>query len=97
VFFRVIVPQALPSIFSGLRTGLGVAWMVVITAEIVGAQSGLGYMIQISRAQLQTEQVLAGMVLIGVIGFGLNRAMSGLAKLVMPWRGRGRELTVPDQ
>lgn len=93
---KVILPQALPSIFTGLRTGLGVAWMVVITAELVGAQSGLGYLIQVSRAQLQAEQVVAGMVLIGLIGYGLNQIMNGFGRLLMPWRWRGREL-VPGE
>lgn len=92
LFLRVVLPQALPSIFAGLQTGLGVSWMVVITAELVGAQSGLGYMIQVSRAQLQAEQVVAGMVVIAVIGYALNRMMAGIAKLAMPWRQRGREL-----
>ncbi|MGH9969617.1 MAG: ABC transporter permease [Pyrinomonadaceae bacterium] len=96
LFREVILPQALPLIFVGLRTGLGVAWMVVITAELVGAQSGLGYMIQISRAQLQAEQVVAGMVVIGLIGFGLNRIMIMLARWFMPWRERGKSLLAEE-
>lgn len=96
LFRKVMLPQALPSIFTGLRTGLGVAWMVVITAELVGAQSGLGYMIQISRAQLQAEQVVAGMVMIGMIGYFLNQIMNVLGRLVMPWRWRGKELVTGE-
>jgi len=86
LFLKVILPQALPSIFTGLQTGLGVAWMVVITAELIGAQSGLGYMIQISRAQLQAEQVVAGMVMIGLIGYILSTIMEACGRLLMPWR-----------
>ena len=92
LFREVILPQALPLIFAGLHTGLGVAWMVVITAELVGAQSGLGYMIQVSRAQLQAEQVVAGMVVIGVTGYGLNWIVIILARWAMPWRERGTSL-----
>jgi ABC-type nitrate/sulfonate/bicarbonate transport system permease component len=92
LFWKIILPQALPSIFTGLRTGLGVAWMVVITAELVGAQSGLGYLIQVSRAQLQAEQVVAGMGMIGLIGYFLDVFVSTVAKMVMPWRRRGEEL-----
>jgi len=93
IFWKVMFPQALPLVFSGLRTGLGVAWMVVITAELVGTQSGLGYMIQLSRAQLQSEYVVAGMVVIGIIGLALDRLAALFAKLLMPWRSRGTELS----
>jgi ABC-type nitrate/sulfonate/bicarbonate transport system permease component len=95
MLFRVVIlPQAMPTLFSGLRTGLGVAWMVVITAELVGAQSGLGYMIQVSRAQLQAERVVAGMAVIGVIGFALSKAMDLVERWCMPWKGHGRELAI---
>ncbi|MBK8483879.1 MAG: ABC transporter permease [Saprospiraceae bacterium] len=90
LFKKIILPQTLPSIFTGLRTGLGVAWMVVITAELVGAQSGLGYLIQISRAQLQGERVIAGMVLIGVIGFTLDYLMKMISERIMPWKKYGK-------
>ena len=96
LFLKVILPQAMPSIFTGLRTGLGVAWMVVITAELVGAQSGLGYMIQISRAQLQADQVVAGMVMIGLIGYVLNATVNGVGRVLMPWRWRGKDLVAGE-
>jgi ABC-type nitrate/sulfonate/bicarbonate transport system permease component len=92
IFTVVIVPQALPSILSGLHVGLGVAWMIVVTAELVGAQSGLGYLIQISRAQLQTELVVGGMVVIGLIGMVLNGIMILIERALLPWRYRGREI-----
>jgi NitT/TauT family transport system permease protein len=90
-FLKVILPQALPSIVSGARVGIGVAWMIVVTAELVGAQSGLGYMIQISRAQLQSELVIGGMLVIGVVGFTLSELVSALEHMLTPWRFRGRE------
>lgn len=91
IFRQILLPQAAPALFSGLRVGLGVSWMVVVTAELVGAQSGLGYLIQISRAQLQTELVIGGMALIGLIGFLLSHAMSNLETWMMPWRSIGRQ------
>jgi ABC-type nitrate/sulfonate/bicarbonate transport system permease component len=93
IFLHVLLPQALPSILSGLRVGFGVAWMIVITAELVGAQSGLGYMIQISRAQLETELVIGGMAIIGIVGFLLTAALEAVERVLLPWRARGRELT----
>lgn len=91
IFKYILLPQAAPALFSGLRVGLGVSWMVVVTAELVGAQSGLGYLIQISRAQLQTELVIGGMAIIGFIGFLLSFGMSKLEKWLLPWQSIGRQ------
>ena len=55
----------MPYIASGLKSGVGVAWFCVIAAELVGAQSGLGYMIQLNRLTLQSDKVVAGMIVIG--------------------------------
>jgi ABC-type nitrate/sulfonate/bicarbonate transport system permease component len=92
LFTRVLLPQALPSILSSLRVGMGVAWMIVVTAELVGAQSGLGYAIQVNRAQLQVERVMIGMIVIGMIGASLNLAMILIERAALPWKKRGREL-----
>lgn len=91
IFKDVLLPQAAPALLSGLRVGLGVSWMIVVTAELVGAQSGLGYLIQISRVQLQTEMVIGGMAIIGLIGFLLSYGMARLEKLLLSWRNIGRE------
>ena len=72
LFRSVYWPAALPGIVAGLRTSLGIAWFVVIVAEMVGAQSGLGYFIQINRLTLNSKNVLAGMLAIGLIGFTMN-------------------------
>jgi NitT/TauT family transport system permease protein/sulfonate transport system permease protein len=82
----VIIPAALPMIFPGLRIALGVGWMCVVAAELIAAQSGLGYMIQQSRLMLQTPSVLAGMVTIGAIGYAMNSLMLLLERHLMPWR-----------
>ena len=92
VLRRITLPQALPSIISGARTGLGVAWMIVVTAELVGAQSGLGYMIQVSRAQTQPELVIGGMVLIGFVGLCLSAFLALVERVTTPWRFRHREV-----
>jgi NitT/TauT family transport system permease protein/sulfonate transport system permease protein len=83
--FDVILPAAMPYITTGLKTGLGVAWFCVIVAELVGAQSGLGYMIQLNRLTLQSEKVIAGMIIIGVIGYFMNQFMTALEKKMIPW------------
>ncbi|MDG1481028.1 MAG: ABC transporter permease [Myxococcota bacterium] len=83
---RVRLPAAAPQIAAALRTGLGLAWTSVIAAELVGAQSGLGYRIQMHRLILETEGVMVGMACIGLLGFAMSGAASRLEKTVIPWR-----------
>jgi NitT/TauT family transport system permease protein len=76
----------LPLIVTGLRIGLGQAWMAVVTAELVAAQSGLGFMIQASRLNLETSRVLVGMTLIGILGASMTAALSVIERrLIVPW------------
>src|SRR5260221_3403356 len=84
----VLVPAALPVIFPGLRIGLSVGWMCVVAAELIAAQSGLGYMIQQSRVLIRTRYVVSGMVTIGLIGFAMSEAMGILERRLMPWLQR---------
>lgn len=91
-FVHVTLPQAMVSIASGLQTSLGMSWMIVVTAELVGAQSGLGYSIQIYRSQLQTDRVIGVMLVIGLIGATLTAVMTLLMDRLMPWRRLGREI-----
>lgn len=82
----IMLPSALPLIVTGLRIGLGQAWMAVVTAELVAAQSGLGFMIQASRLNLETSRVLVGMTLIGILGAAMTATLSVVErKLIVPW------------
>lgn len=82
----VMLPSALPMIVTGLRIGLGQAWMAVVTAELIAAQSGLGYMIQISRLSLETSRVLVGMTVIGLLGAVMIGALGVLERrVIVPW------------
>ena len=72
---QVLLPATLPYIMTGLRVGLGTGWTCVIAAELISSTSGLGYMIQLARTTIETEKVLAGMVVIGLIGFAMNALM----------------------
>jgi ABC-type nitrate/sulfonate/bicarbonate transport system ATPase subunit/ABC-type nitrate/sulfonate/bicarbonate transport system permease component len=85
-FAHVVWPSALPNIFTGLRIGLGFAWMCVIAAEMIAAKSGIGYEIQLNRQILQLDRVVAGMVTIGAIGLFSSGMMALLQWLSMPWR-----------
>ncbi len=88
LFRKVILPAALPSIITGMRVALGVAWLVVVAAEMVAINSGLGYMIIDARnAGTRYDLVVAGMVIIGVIGFILDILMRRLERLdEVRWR-----------
>ncbi len=82
ILTRVIFPAALPQILIGLRVSLGIAWLVVVAAEMIAIDSGLGYLIIDSRnAGKRYDLVVAGMLLIGVIGLTLDTAMQRLNHL----------------
>jgi ABC-type nitrate/sulfonate/bicarbonate transport system permease component len=82
---QVMFPSALPYIIAGLRVGLGVGWTCVIAAELIAATSGLGYMIQLARTMIETENVMAGMIVIGIIGFIMNSGMLWLERRFIRW------------
>lgn len=86
----VLIPASLPIIFPGLRIALGVGWMCVVTAELIAAQSGLGYMIQQNRVLLQTQNVVTGMATIGLVGFAMGSLMGRVERRLIPWTERPR-------
>ena len=82
LFRRVVIPAVLPQIIVGMRIGLGVAWLVVVAAEMIALRSGLGYLIMDSRnAGNRYDLVIAGMIIIGVIGLLLDGIMRLLERL----------------
>lgn len=88
LFRQVIIPAVLPDLIVGMRISLGVAWLVVVAAEMIALRSGLGYLIMDSRnAGNRYDLVIAGMIIIGVIGLlldGLMRLLEGLKSV--RWR-----------
>jgi len=88
LFMQVVFPATLPQIITGMRIGLGVAWLVVVAAEMIALRSGLGYMIIDSRnAGNRYDLVIAGMIIIGLIGLALDGIMRLLEGMkVVRWR-----------
>ena len=88
LFSQVVIPAVLPQIIVGMRIGLGVAWLVVVAAEMIALRSGLGYMIIDSRnAGNRYDLVIAGMIIIGLIGLVLDGTMRLLEGLkTVKWR-----------
>ncbi len=91
LFRQVVLPAAMPQILTGLRIALGVAWLVVVAAEMIAVNSGLGYLIIDARnAGKRYDLVVAGMILIGLIGLGLDTMMRRMERLDEVRWGFGR-------
>jgi NitT/TauT family transport system permease protein len=84
-FFRVVLPAALPSIFTGLRLGLGLAWFVIVVGEMTSVPQGLGAVIMDGRTLSRTELVICGMIVIGIAGFVSDRIVVALMNRLLRW------------
>jgi NitT/TauT family transport system permease protein len=84
-FFKVVLPASLPAIFTGLRLGLGFAWVVIVVGEMTGVQTGLGAIIMEARQLSRTEIVISGMIVIGIAGFISDRLVMGLGRWLLRW------------
>lgn len=85
---QVIVPNSLPEIFTGARVAMGVCWGTVVAAELVSGVNGAGFMIMAASKFQQTDIVLLGIILIGIIGFGIDILMRWAERKLVPWKGR---------
>lgn len=85
----VIIPNSLPEIFTGARVAMGVCWGTVVAAELVAAEKGAGMMIMVASKFQNTDIVILGIILIGVIGFGIDMLMRGAERIMVPWKGKG--------
>lgn len=84
-FARVVLPAALPAIFTGLRLGLGFAWVVIVIGEMTGVQTGLGAIIMEARQLSRTEIVISGMIAIGLMGFLSDRIVQLVGRRLLSW------------
>ncbi len=83
--FRLVIPAAFPSIFTGLRVALGTCWTCVVAAELVASSSGVGYMISNARNFGQMDVVILGMLSIGVMGKVMDVILKAIEKRVLAW------------
>jgi len=87
IITKVILPSSLPETMTGLRVGLGVGWMCIVAAEMIGGDPvGLGRLIIKYANLLQTDVVIAGMISIGIIGLCINYIILSLEKRMFKWR-----------
>ncbi len=84
-FFKVVLPAATPSIFTGLRLGLGLAWFVIVVGEMTGVPQGLGAVIMDGRTLSRTELVICGMIVIGVAGYISDRIVVAIGNRLLRW------------
>ena len=88
--WRVMIPGAAPEIAETLRMVLGWAWTYVIVAELIGASSGIGHMITDSQALLATDQIIFGIIVIGLIGLLSDLLFKAANRRLFPWAALGR-------
>lgn len=88
IFTKVLIPGALPSIFTGMRIGMGIGWMTLVAAEFVGVKEGLGlgYMIMTARDVQRPDEIVAGMLIIGLIGLAINALLLMMESTVVRWK-----------
>jgi sulfonate transport system permease protein len=86
LFTRILLPAALPQIFTGLRTGLSLAWMFMVAAELIAATRGLGYMLSDGRETGRPDLVFGAIILLAVLGKLSDGAMRWLENSVLSWR-----------
>jgi NitT/TauT family transport system permease protein len=87
LFSKVILPASLPSIVSGARLGIKIAFMTVIAAEMIGARSGLGFFIQNAQFNFMIPEMYAGVLILAVIGVVLNYLLVWLENKATSWKG----------
>ena len=85
VLRRVVLRAALPQIVTGVRVGLGFGWMALVAAELIGANSGLGFLINDARTLLRTDVVIVGMITIGLVGLALDLLIREFTRRAIPW------------
>jgi NitT/TauT family transport system permease protein len=90
MFLRVILPAAVPYILTGMRIGVGTAFIVVIVSEMIAVNNGLGFRILEAREYFWSDKIIAGMITIGLLGLAIDSAMNALNNYLLRWH-RGLE------
>jgi len=83
---HVVILSAFPHIVVGARLGMAMGFIVLVAAELIAADSGLGFLIQDARQHFMTDQIFVGIIAIGVIGLLLNQSLLFVERRIVPWR-----------
>jgi ABC-type nitrate/sulfonate/bicarbonate transport system permease component len=90
----IILPASLPPVFTGLRVGYALAFGVVLSAEMIGAFTGLGFLIQDARDLVRSDLVIVGMITIGFLGYATATVLFLLERMLIPWQPRAGQIIV---
>ncbi len=82
----VVIPAALPNIITGLRLGFALSFFVIVAAEFIAAERGLGFLINDAREFFRVDRMLLGAAVIGLLGYGFNQLFSRLERFLLPWK-----------
>src|ERR1700680_4796193 len=85
-FWTIALPGALPVIMTGFKLGIGIGLLLIAIAEMIGAKSGLGFMIWTALETFSVEQMYVGLFMIAIIGFVLSVALNELERFIIPWK-----------
>lgn len=88
LFTHVILPGSLPSVMVGVRTGAAVSWALVVAAELISAQAGIGYMVASAGSFFDLKTIYVGIIVIGLIGFLLDVGVRAIEKRLLHWQGK---------
>jgi len=86
IFRDVVLRSAIPYMVVGARLGMGMAFVVLVAAELIASSEGLGFLINDARYRFRTDEIFLGMACIGVLGFTLNRLLVRLEKRIVSWK-----------
>jgi ABC-type nitrate/sulfonate/bicarbonate transport system permease component len=86
LFRDVVLPSAFPQIVTGARLGMGMAFIVLVAAELVASSEGLGFLINDARFSFRTDQIFVGIITIGILGFALNAGLLVTERRLLRWR-----------
>jgi len=86
IFRDVVLMSAFPHVVAGLRIGMGMAFLVLVAAELIASNAGLGYLIQEARLNFNTSRIVVGIIAIGLLGYVLSKTLLELERRVVPWK-----------
>lgn len=86
IFRDVVLMSAFPHVVAGLRIGMGMAFLVLVAAELIASNAGLGYLIQEARLNFHTPRIFVGIIAIGALGYALSKSLLELERRIVPWK-----------
>ena len=87
LFFQIVFPACLPDIFTSIRTAVGVAYTTLVSAEMIAATSGLGWMVIDASRYLKSSVIFVGIIIMGISGVLIDQGLKALEKKIVFWKG----------